>query len=1528
VGDTVPSDEPQAEGSLVSKARDRARRLFEFIKRFEERRASPRRSIDDAAWKLGLADLPKHPSIRVGSDADGSDAPLLSIQQPTSTPCPPPPSVLKDWLLTGWKEPDRTVEVQRSRNRVVGAETVTERFEDAPSRTAALAEWEKARSAWAVAERPAREADAAFQAVLALWARLQREGEDLRVYLGDAFLIWQREGDTAGPINHPLVLLEVELRFDEKRRELSFVEGMGEPFLYSELLSGLDELEGQKRKVCREIVERCAEEGGAHPLGGATTDRMIEQLGAVLGVREIAAPEGEPPVPSTHAVLHRQPTLLVVPPLVGVRAACDAFLEALASGVELPLALARIVEGEHDGPAGDGEGHGAPPGLVSTDLFFTQPANPAQEEIARRLEQSGTVLVQGPPGTGKTHTIANLLGHLLAQGKRVLVTAQTTKALRVLRAKVVEPLQPLCVSVLDSDLESRNELEHAVNGIIARLTRNASTFDAEAATQKQMRDKLAAAVASKESQLREALRGEYEDIVVGGEGCPPAQAARALAGLSDQDDWVPGPLTRGFPAPLDDAELTELYRLNAEVTAADEALVLAGLPDPRALLASDEFAKLTGAIHQHQTPAPTRQLWPTGVRRPTIDAVEQVWRAAGAALEPLQTASDWQLAATEAGLRGAAHREVWDSLLAVIDQASNEYPRLRPLALEYEVVLTNIGPLDDTLRVAEELLAHVERGGSTGWFARLGKSGWGQVLESVRVSGGPPSRVEHFRSLVALLRLERLRDLTRRRWTSLLGPVGHPIPDAHATTPETYTEAVAHDIRRALAWGRDQLEPVYSGLRALGVDLGALLSETPTFPPHAEVRRMVTCFRDRVVPGLAYEVEAQQRALLEGRLEAGLAALPGFPALGAARGALQALRSHDVGLYASSIEELWRLWNLRAPVDRRQSLLHKVQQVAPTWAAALQTRTPKHAGPTPPGHAGEAWVHRQWAEELDRRQRTDVQQLQHDLGQVKDQLRDVTARLVENLAWGAQVRRTDHVQQRALMAWLNLVRRIGKGTGIRADEFKREAQRHMNDARGAVPVWIMPLSRVTESFQPGEDRFDVVILDEASQCDLKAVVAMTLANAVVVVGDDAQVSPVDVGQTVAGTRALQDEYLSDFKDRSLFDGRASAYEIAQRSFPGGLIRLVEHFRCVPDIIAFSNGLSYKHEIRPLREAKDARVFPPLIAHRVASGERPAEGNTNRPEALEVASLVVAATQMRGYDGLTMGVIGLLGDAQAKDIDTLLRQRLDAGEYKRRRIVCGNPAHFQGDERDVMFLSMVHSPGDQGPLRLLDTEDMKRRYNVAASRARDQLWVVHSLNLEKDLKPGDLRRRLLEHALDPKGIAVADQRDRTESDFERRVFAALDERGYRLLSQVEVGAYRIDLVVEGSGSRVAVECDGDRFHPIETLDKDLERQAILERLGWRFLRLRGTAFYRHPEKEIERLCKRLKDLRVDPLGRGAEAPAAAVNEVRDQAIRLAAEIRQQWLAEAGSLAALFERATSPSRRSWNQRGRPRLELVRG
>ena len=143
--------------------------------------------------------------------------------------------------------------------------------------------------------------------------------------------------------------------------------------------------------------------------------------------------------------------------------------------------------------------------------------------------------------------------------------------------------------------------------------------------------------------------------------------------------------------------------------------------------------------------------------------------------------------------------------------------------------------------------------------------------------------------------------------------------------------------------------------------------------------------------------------------------------------------------------------------------------------------------------------------------------------------------------------------------------------------------------------------------------------------------------------------------------------------------------------------------------------------------------------------------------------------------------------------------------------------------------------------------------------------MHSLDPRRDLKGGDLRRRLIEHAENLKALILQylAKEKKTESEFERLVLKRLLTAGYRVRPQWPVGHYRIDLVVESSGGRLAVECDGDRFHAIENVAEDMARQAVLERIGWRFVRVRGSQFFRDPDSAMRPVLETLSEIGIFP-----------------------------------------------------------------
>ena len=175
--------------------------------------------------------------------------------------------------------------------------------------------------------------------------------------------------------------------------------------------------------------------------------------------------------------------------------------------------------------------------------------------------------------------------------------------------------------------------------------------------------------------------------------------------------------------------------------------------------------------------------------------------------------------------------------------------------------------------------------------------------------------------------------------------------------------------------------------------------------------------------------------------------------------------------------------------------------------------------------------------------------------------------------------------------------RIGKGTGKGAHYYRREAREASAGASAAIPCWIMPHYRISESLPAEFGSFDLVIIDEASQSDLTALPAIMRAKKVLIVGDDKQVSPEGVGLDIEEIRNLMAQYLSNQVPvyRSQMSPDRSIYDLFKVVFADSSVMLKEHFRSVAPIIEFSKREFYNHELIPLRKAKPSeRLDPPLI----------------------------------------------------------------------------------------------------------------------------------------------------------------------------------------------------------------------------------------------------------------------------------------------------------------------------------------------
>jgi very-short-patch-repair endonuclease len=1482
--------------------RERIARVFRYLKALNEHRNPAKRDLSEQPWTLWFRNLPDHPSIQRhlsnGKDADEDDF-VLKVGRPTFTQAPQAPLPIVDWLDGDWEDPDGDVQLMETKGNA-GSEPI--RFDSEPRRVEAYERWRAQHETWAATERPARAAMRTFEQIYELYGRIEREAENIELVLGDGILSWKRP---EGSIYHPILLQRIQLAFNPSVPEFTLIETGKEVELYSALLRSMPDIEPKVLARCREDLDR----GGFHPLGGTDTLEFLRRFVVQLSPRGQFA-EGPPEKEAEDPKIGRAPVLFLRTRTLGFATAIEGTLDDLAVREDLPLALLKIV-GLDPPPQEDEKAETFEPGDEPEEVLLSKPANPEQIRIAVRLEREGCVLVQGPPGTGKTHTIANLIGHLLAHGQSVLVTSHTTKALRVLRDHVVEKLRPLSVSVLESDLESRNQLEGAVSTIVDRLsTGNAKKLDAEAEQLAAQRKDLLARLRKHRQELFDARADEYREVVFLKAKLSPCDAARKVAAEAQAHGWITAPVQTGAALPLSTAEIKELYASTETLSVEDEAELARPLPEAKALLSPDEFEQ---AVQEHERLSNAKgsyrkDLWRAPLDESATAALDKVLSKAVKAVEVLDRAQPWKISAVAAGKEGGTQRIEWDGLLELIDELIQETARAKESVLKHAPALAGNIPLEDQLQVVDEILSHYKQGKTLGKLALLTHGSWKRFVSESRVASGAPKTAVHFHALRGQVVLGIMRRDLEGRWDRQMVPQSAPAWAALSEKPQEGAAQFAKEIRRCLSWHAEEWEPLERELEELGFLWREFLAEQPgAGSAEGQLQRLKEVVGVLLPQAFNARKDMARFGEVAGQLEGLQSALTlpqdGSPAPVLARLARAAERRSPTD-YREAYQRLAELDRERTTAARRRELIAALQAAAPAWAQEIQERRPPHDKSSPPGDAQAAWLWRQLHDELERRGKTSLPALQAQIDRLGPELRKVTAELIERRAWGAQVRRTNSQQQQALVGWLDMVRRIGKGMGKRVPRLIVEASQKMTECRSAVPVWIMPLAQAVETFSPST-RFDVVITDEASQSDVMALIPFYMARRVVVVGDHEQVSPSAVGQDLAVVQQLIDEHLEDIPNSVLYDGQMSVYDLARQSF-GGAICLTEHFRCVPEIIEFSNHLCYGGKIRPLRDPSKATLKPHVIAHRVENGR--AANETNPAEALAIASLIRAAIDQPEYKNKSFGVISLVGDDQALEIERLLLHHLPPAEYEARRVLCGNAAQFQGDERDVMFLSVVDT-AEENPLRLRSEPMFKQRFNVAASRARDQMWVVHSLD-PADLKPKDLRRRLIQHAEDPEAVRLLmkQSEDSSETPLEHEVHNRLFEAGYHVLPHWRVGYYTIDLVVEGAGRHLAIECDGDKAGAVEQLREDMARQAILERLGWSFVRVRGSEFFIDPEKAMKPVLARLNELKIRPEGGSgnAEAPQNG-KEVLERILRRAAEYRQHWLTQANAQLARAARA---------------------
>ncbi len=1479
----------------------KSRGLLEFLREFSKlRRHRPVTygPNDKVIWFADLQNLSDEViSALLSPRRDEELTTWLEVQKPTPEDPPKVPEPVGRYFhISGWREPKQepTTEPKSAGATLGGVNLPWNVLRDA--KIAWKEYLEKAWRPWAEKQRRVEEVLRLYEELDYMRRRIEEAEERYELVLAAGLLIWRDPANQT--VRRHLLTARAEIILDARRGRLRVVPDATVDAFRVEL----DMLgpQHQPRWKGSELEEALAELG-MRAWDTVKLGEILRWLGNQLDPRcsvhaeEFGADGEADAVPRIHyapALVLRERRLRAYEELV------DKLLERMSEDAErlLTRPWLRII---YEGNSAVAEREANDRGQTEADgrLFYPLPTNEEQRSIAERLRAHDCVLVKGPPGTGKSHTIANLICHLLASGERVLVTAQAPKALEVLLGLLPRNIEALCVTLLGSGREHLLRLEESVRRILAEHDRwrGVAWAGQEAARLEQQLQRLEEEAAALDRKLREAREAEtYTHRLPGGYEGTAAEIAQRVEQEAARFDWFPRTSFRQGEWPLDEAETRFLADFHARLTQERrQELSLDSGPDE--LPAPEEFQaavnKLLDAEAEFQEAS-------ADVEAKQLGRLEHCNHEQLEALKSFLEGMDAEAARASSALREVAEQVLADCLAgrrtlwaAWLDQAREAFRSMQDAVERLGEARIELMPEEamparfraEEVRArlfpdAQRRLEHLQGGGWRGWWILAPRviRETAYIEQIFRIDGRAPRSPEDLRKVVAFYEFEHAYERFRQLW---------PAP---MEAPRENRRLLVLQVRRAIE-GVEGLVGVFAQPAAASLRLLPVAQQLELWREdhrarwircvHAELsrrrlegaRKQLADWRDRV-----------SAALASGGVHACVHQLE------------EAIRDRDLGLYAAAWAVRERLRQEQPELVRYEGLLRRIESSCPELATLLRAKEGEAGWGERIRELKEAWVWayaRAWLARVTEPGYAEA--LAEQRREVQIRIEEKVGELASLKAWTAFFQRLDDRTRQNLIAWGQAMRRMGRGTGAYAWLHRRAAQRYLLECLPQIPAWIMPLYRVWEMSEAQPGIFDTVIVDEASQAGLESLLLLLLAKRIVVVGDDMQNSPEAVGIPENDIARLTRDHLWGFHFREEFRPDCSLYDQADRAF-GQLITLREHFRCVPEIIRFSNELCY-HEapLIPLRQPPPQRLQP-LKAVFVEGGWcRGEAGRIENPaEAEAIVDAIERCLADEAYEDKTMGVIVLQGHLQAERIERELARRIPASVRQERKLRCGVPATFQGDQRDVIFLSLVIAPNHS--FRALTEIEAKRRFNVAMSRARDQVWLFHSVQLH-DLSREDLRYRLLNFFNEPqvlrerhedaarleqealrRGRQPGRQPEPYESWFEVDVALALLRLGYRLLPQYEVAGYRIDFVIEGEESRLALECDGDAWHGPERYEYDLQRQRQLERAGWRFVRLRASEFYADRSQAIQRIVEACEEQGIRPaVGPTLTSPAVFV-----------------------------------------------------
>ena len=421
------------------------------------------------------------------------------------------------------------------------------------------------------------------------------------------------------------------------------------------------------------------------------------------------------------------------------------------------------------------------------------------------------------------------------------------------------------------------------------------------------------------------------------------------------------------------------------------------------------------------------------------------------------------------------------------------------------------------------------------------------------------------------------------------------------------------------------------------------------------------------------------------------------------------------------------------------------------------------------------------------------------------------------------------------------------------------------------PCFLMSPLSVAQYLDPKNERFDIVIFDEASQITTSdAIGAIARGNSAIIVGDEKQLPPTSFFQ--ANT--------SDEDDFFIEDGESVLMDCLNISMPKKYLSW--HYRSKDEsLIAFSNASYYDNRL--LTFPSPASINGAITYNYIKDGIY--ENRRNKREAEEIIKEISRRLKDPELSKKSIGVV-TFSIAQQSLIEEKLQQALrkdsaleDAYLSQKEELFIKNLENVQGDERDVIIFSICYGPAKDGKVSLnfgpLSTNGGEKRLNVAVSRAREEMVVFTSLTSDMiDLSRAQNNgsrglKEFLEYARRGKNYILIKNGEQKEykEGIEKYIARDLNKRGYETHINVGTSDFRVDIAVVDSKNKdkyiLGILCDSKSYIESKTAkDRNVTQKAVLNRLGWKIIRIWSLDYFDSPNYVIDKVVEAINNPNFD------------------------------------------------------------------